>query len=128
MTPYETKNTKTLGLLEKNICDIRIKWPTNKKCIKHWCVDLTTPIELPTNNNENETDIDLLFAWAVFLNQKAYKSSSKPYFTFNYSYLFTQIKNDIKCADLAIVNQETVFYINPEETKFSKKLQILPRK
>ena len=127
MTPYESKNMKTLGLLEKNICDIQIKCPTNKKCIKHRCVDLTTPIELPKNNTENETDVNLLFAGSIFLNQKAYKSGSKPDDTFNYSHLFTHIENDIKCADLAIVNQETVFYINPEVTKFPKKVTNTPK-
>ena len=107
MTPYEAKNMKSLGLLEKNLCDMQTKCPTNKKCVKHRCVDLTTPIELPKNNTENETDVNLLFAGSIFLNQKAYKSGAKLDDTFNYSHLFTHIENDIKSADLAIVDQET---------------------
>ena len=127
MTPYEAKNMKTLGLFEKNVCDIQIKCPINKKCVKHRCVDPFTPIEPPKNNTENETDVNLLFAGSIFLNQRAYKSGAKPDNTFNYNHFFTHIINDIKSADLAIVNQETVFYINPEETKFEKKITNTPK-
>ena len=127
MTPYEAKNMKTLGLFESNVCDLQIKCPINKKCVKHRCVDPITPIEPPKNNTENETDVNLLFAGSIFLNQKAYRSGAKPDNTFNYHHLFTHIINDIKSADLAIVNQETVFYINPEETKFEKKITNTPK-
>ena len=127
MTPYEAKNMKSLGLLDKNVCDIQTKCPTNKICIKHRCVDPITPIELPKNNTENETDVNLLFAGAIFLNQKAYKSGAKLDDTFNYTHFFTHIANDIKSADLAIVDQETVFHINPEETKFPKKVTYTPK-
>lgn len=127
MTPYEAKNMKSLGLKEKNLCDLQIKCPINKKCVKHRCVDFSTPIELPKNNTENETDVNLLFAGSILLNQKAYKSGSRPDNTFNYSHLFTHIANDIKSADLAIVDQETVFHINPEEKIFPKKVINTPK-
>ena len=127
LTAYEAKNMKTLGLLEKNLCDLKTKCPANKKCVKHRCVDLNTPLQLPRNNTENETDVNLLFAGSIFLNQKAYKSGVKLDDSFNYDHLFSHISTDIKNADLAFVQQETVFHIDPEEKKFMKKVTNTPK-
>ena len=127
MTAYEGKNMKALGSQDNNLCDLKKMCPANKKCVKHRCVDLTTPLELPRNSTENETDVNLLFAGSIFLNQKAYKSGVKLDNTFNYDNLFCHISTDIKNADLALVEQETVFHIDPTETKFTKKVTNTPK-
>ena len=127
MTNYEFKNLATLGLQESNLCDLKKLCPTNKKCVKHRCVDISYEIESPKNNPENDTDVNLIFAGAIFLNQKAYKSGERPDDKFNYNHLFTHISKDIKAADLSIVSQETVFHINPEEKKFPKKVTNTPK-
>ena len=127
MTNYESKNMKTLGLQDKNLCDLVKLCPANKKCVKHRCEDITLAIETPKNNTENETDVNLLFAGTVLLGQKAYKSGVRLNDTFNYDHLFLNISKDIKSADLSIIAQETVFHINPEETKFPKKLTNTPK-
>ena len=127
MTEYEVKNTKTLGLFDKNICDVKKKCPLNQKCVKHRCADNSTPIEIPKNNTENEVDVNLLFAGSIFLNQKAYRSGIKTDNTFNYDHLFKHISSDIKSADLSIVQQETIFHIDPGEKKFIKKLTNTPK-
>ena len=127
MTNYESNNIKILGLEENNLCDLKKKCPTNKKCIKHRCVDLSVEIEITKNNTEDETDVNLLFAGAIFLNQKAYKSGTKNDDKFNYEHLFKHISKDIRNADLSIVSQESVFHIDPEEKKFPKKVTNTPK-
>ena len=127
MTLYESKNLKTLGLFDKNTCDFKRLCPTNKKCVKHRCIDITAQIEEPKINTDNETDVNILFAGSIYLNQKAYKSGAKPDETFNYEHLFIHITNDIKSADLSVVGQETVFHINTDEKKFVKKVTNTPK-
>ena len=127
MTNYESKNIKTLGLQDKNLCDLQNLCPANQTCVKHRCVNISLAIETQKNNTENETDVNLLFAGSIFLNQKAYKSGVGLNDTFNYSHLFMNISKDIRSADLSIVSQETVFHINPEEKKFPKKVTNTPK-
>ena len=127
MTNYESKNIKTLGLQDKNLCDLQNLCPANQTCVKHRCVNISLAIETQKNNTENETDVNLLFTGAIFLSQKAYKSGVGLNDTFNYNHLFANISKDINSADLSIVSQETVFHINPEEKKFPKKVANTPK-
>jgi len=117
---------KSLGLSENNICEPNKQCPPNQKCLKHRCVPLSTIIA-KKNNTENEVDINLIFAGSIYLNQKAYKSGVKENDIFNYNHLFTNILNDIKTADLAIVEQGTIFHIMSEEKKFPKKVTNTPK-
>jgi poly-gamma-glutamate synthesis protein (capsule biosynthesis protein) len=121
MTKYESKNFKSLGLLDKNLCSLKKKCPLNKKCVKHRCVDNQTVNEPERNITENENDVNLLFAGAILLNRKALMSGKGANNNFNYDHLFTHISKDIKNANLAIVEQETPFHINPSEKSFPKK-------
>ena len=95
--------------------------------MKYRYIDITEPIEMPKNNTDNETDVNILFAGSIFLNQKAYKSGTKPDETFNYEHLFIHITNDIKSVDLSIVELETVFHINTDEKKIVKKVTNTPK-
>ena len=126
MTNFEIKNMKSLGLSESNICEPNKQCPPNQKCLKHRCVPLSTIIA-KKNNTENEVDINLIFAGSIYLNQKAYKSGVKENDIFNYNHLFTNILNDIKTADLAIVEQGTIFHIISEDKKFPKKVTNTPK-
>ena len=121
MTKYESKNFKSLGLFDKNLCSPKKKCPLNKKCVKHRCVDNQKVIEPERNNTENENDVNLLFAGAILLNRKALMSGIGANNNFNYDHLFTHISKDIKNANLAIVDQETPFHIDPSEKSFPKK-------
>ena len=121
MTKYESKNFKSLGLFDKNICDMKKKCPLNKKCVKHRCVDNEALTEIERKNTENENDINLIFAGSIFLNRKALMSGVDSNNNFNYDHLFTHITKDIKNANLAIVEQETPLHINPSEKSFPKK-------
>ena len=121
MTKYESKNFKSLGLFDKNLCSPKKKCPLNKKCVKHRCVDNQAVIEPERNNTENENDVNLLFAGSILLNRKALMSGIGANNNFNYDHLFTHISKDIKNANLAIVEQETPFHIDPSEKSFPKK-------
>ena len=90
--------------------------------MKYRYIDITAKIERPKINtdNETETNANIFFAVSIYLNQKTYKNDAKPDETFNYEHLFIHIINDIKSADLSIVEQETVFHINTDEKKFKK--------
>ena len=110
-TKFESSHLKELGLLEKNICDLKKKCPANKKCVKHRCVDENTPIEPPKNKTADVDDVHLVFAGGIDLNRKPYLSGLKPDHTVNYDHLFTHINSYIKGADLAVVAQESPFYI-----------------
>ena len=127
MTKFESKNFKSLGLFDKNICGLKKNCPQNKKCIKHRCVDSQTVIEPERNNTENENDVNLLFAGAILLNRKALMSGIRENNNFNYDHLFTHISKDIKNANLAIVDQETPFHIDPTEKNFPKKGMNTPK-
>lgn len=126
MTNFESKNIKSLGLIEKNLCDLNKLCPANKTCVKHRCVNISTPI-LTQNNTENETDVNLLFGGSVYLQNKAYKSGLRANDTFDYNHLFVNLLSDIRTADLAIVEQETPFYINPPDKKYTKKMSNTPK-
>ena len=127
MTKYESKNFKSLGLFDKNICNLKKKCPQNKKCVKHRCVDPQAVPEPERNSTENESDVNLLFAGSILLNKKALLSGIGANNNINYDHLFTHISKDIKNANLAIVDQETPFHINPEEKSFPKKGSNTPK-
>lgn len=110
-TKFESSHLKELGLLEKNICNMQKKCPASQKCVKHRCVDINTPIEPPKNRTADVDDVHLLFAGGIDLNRKPYLSGLKPDHTVNYDHLFTHINSYIKGADLAVVAQESPFYI-----------------
>ena len=118
-TKYESENLKSLGLLEKNLCSFKKRCPSNQKCFKHRCIDKDTPLETRKNKTGNIENIHLLFTGGIFLNKKPYLSGFRPDNTINYDHLFSHLSNYIKSADLAIVPQESPFYI-PEETKIKK--------
>lgn len=125
-TKYESSNLKLLGLYESNICSYLRKCPSNKKCIKHRCVPLDTPIEPPKNRTADIEDVHLIFSGGIYLNQKPYLSGIKPDNTINYDHLFTHVTNYIKSADLAITFQNTPFYIS-EDNRIIKNYKNTPK-
>ena len=125
LTNFEIDNLELLGLSDKNVCDDSIQCLFDKKCLKHRCVVNYTQLDLPRKKGINDTSINLLFAGSIFLNNRAYKSGEKNNNAFNYHHLFNNIKDDIKKADLAVVDQETVFHI--EKSKFKKRVANTPK-
>ena len=115
MTSYEINNMKKLGLYENNICDMIKKCKNNKVCIKYRCVDQNKAIETTKTSKEIEEDVNLIFGGSILLNKKPYMSGYKSDQTFNYDHLFKHISKDIKSADLSVVDQQTVFYIDDKE-------------
>jgi poly-gamma-glutamate synthesis protein (capsule biosynthesis protein) len=115
MTSYEINNMKKLGLYENNICDMVKKCKNNKVCIKYRCVDQNKAIETTKTSKEIEEDVNLIFGGSILLNKKPYMSGYKSDQTFNYDHLFKHISKDIKSADLSVVDQQTVFYIDDKE-------------
>ena len=115
MTTFEMNNMKKLGLYEDNLCSLVKKCKNNKVCIKHRCVEPNTVDETPKTNKEIEEDVHLIFGGSILLNKKPYMSGYKSDKTFNYDHLFKHISKDIKSADLSVVDQQTVFYIDDKE-------------
>ena len=109
-TQYESKNLKSLGLMEKNICNFQKKCPKDKICIKHRCVDKDTQPEPKKIRTGKTEDVHLLFTGSIFLNNKPYLSGFKQDGTINYDHLFSHVSNYIKSADLAIVPQESPYF------------------
>jgi len=118
MTKYEMYNMKKLGLYEDNICSL-VKKCKNKQqvCIKHRCVEPNTVVETQKTSKEIEEDVHLIFSGSIDLNKKPYMSGYKSDKTFNYDHLFKHVSKDIKSADLSVVDQQTVFYIDDKEDK-----------
>ena len=123
-TKYETKNYKRLGLHDKNICADNDDCPAKQECIKHRCVKDEDEVDINKRNNGKNPTVNLLFAGSIFLNNRSYNSGINSNGTFNYNHLFQYIKDDIKKADLAIVDQETIFETN--KTNFVKKVSNTP--
>jgi poly-gamma-glutamate synthesis protein (capsule biosynthesis protein) len=115
LNSLEYNKTKDLGLTDKNLCEDDDDCPAEQECIKHRCVDDEDEVDVNKRNDDEDPSVNLLFAGAIFLNGKAYESGSLPDGSFNYDHLFKNIKDDIKKADLAIVDQETIF---ETETKY----------
>lgn len=118
-TYYEASNLKKLGLLDKNVCNEKLKCKGNFICYQHRCMDILLAKEAqnpkPPVNPNDEEDISLVFSGSIFLNKMPYLSGLKPDNTLNYDHLFTHVSNYIKHADISVALQETVFYINPTE-------------
>ena len=127
MTTFESKNLKELGLLEKNICDLKRKCKTNEKCYKHRCVPINTPPDKPRERTMNQSDAHLVFAGSILLGKLPYLSGVKENNTFDYNHLFTHIQEYIKAADLAAVEQETVFHIPQQGKTFKKGISNTPK-
>ena len=124
LTSLEYNKTKDLGLTDKNICEDDDDCPAEQECIKHRCVDDEDEVDVNKRNDDEDPSVNLLFAGAIFLNGKAYESGSLPDGSFNYDHLFKNIKDDIKKADLAIVDQETIF--ETETKDFVKRVSNTP--
>ena len=124
VTKFELYNLKELGLEDKNVCDFNKPCPSEKKCLKHRCVNSENELDLPRKKRKTDTSVNLLFAGSIFLNGKAYISGIQSNDSFNYDHFFKHIKNDIKNADLAVVDQETVFQTN--KTNFQRRVGNTP--
>ena len=120
----ELKKYEELGLKDKNLCEDDDDCPAEQECIKHRCVDDEDDVEVSKRNEDGDPSINLLFAGSIFLNNRAYDSGCKPDGSFNYDHLFQYIKDDIKKADLAIADQETIF--ETEKKDFVKKVSNTP--
>ena len=120
LSKYESKNLKALGLKPKNICEDDDDCSAEQECIKHRCVEDEDEVDVNKRNEDGDPSVNLLFAGSIFLNGQAYDSGVLPDDTFNYDHLFKNIKDDIAKADLAIVDQETVF--ETDKKNFEKKL------
>ena len=124
LTSLEYNITKVLGLTDKNLCEDDDDCPAEQECIKHRCVDDEDEVDVNKRNDDEDPSVNLLFAGAIFLNGEAYESGSLPDGSFNYDHLFKNIKDDIKKADLAIVDQETIF--ETETKDFVKRVSNTP--
>lgn len=74
VTKFELYNLKELGLEDKNVCDFNKPCPSEKKCLKHRCVNSENELDLPRKKRKTDTSVNLLFAGSIFLNGKAYIS------------------------------------------------------
>ena len=126
-TKFESKNLKELGLYDKDLCSLKKKCPTNKKCVKHRCVDINTPIEYPSKRTGNIDDVHLLFTGNIVLNKKPFLSGIKNKNEINYDHLFTHITKNIKNADLSFVPLSSTFYIESEGKKNVRNGNIVPK-
>ena len=125
LTSYEVKRTTLLNLKDKNMCEDDDDCPAEKQCVKHRCVDDENDAQYNKRNiNNKDPSVNLLFAGSIFLSNTSYDSGVYPDGSFNYDHLFKYIKNDIRKADLAIVDQETMF--ETDKTNFIKKLTNTP--
>jgi poly-gamma-glutamate synthesis protein (capsule biosynthesis protein) len=109
LTDLEVSRAKELGLQEKNACEDDDDCPAEQECIKHRCVDDEDEVSVNKRNTDKDPSVNLLFTGAVFLNGRAYESGSNPDKSFCYDHFFQYIKEDISRADLAVVDQETIF-------------------
>ena len=123
-TNLELNKTKDLGLKDKNICNDNEDCPVEQVCIKHRCVDDEDDVDISKRNEDYDPSVNLLFAGALFLNGRAYESGSNPEKTFNYDHFFQYIRDDIRNADLAIIDQETIF--ETDKKNFIKKVTNTP--
>ena len=62
-------------------------------------------------------DITIVMAGDVLMHDKVIKSGISPDGSYNYDHLFSNVKNEVAAADIAIINQETI--LGGEELKFS---------
>ena len=125
LTSYEVKRTTLLNLKDKNMCEDDDDCPAEKQCVKHRCVDDENDAQYNKRNiNNKDPSVNLLFAGSIFLSNMSYDSGVYPDGSFNYDHLFKYIKNDIRKADLAIVDQETMF--ETDKMNFIKKLTNTP--
>ena len=123
LTKFEKSNTKHLGLKGKDLCEDDDDCSSEKECVMHRCVEDEDEADANKRNEDKDPSVNLLFAGSIFLNNLAYRSGELPDGTFNYDHLFKYILDDIKKADLAVVDQETVFQT---EQKFEKKVKNTP--
>ena len=123
LTKFEKSNTKHLGLKGKDLCEDDDDCSSEKECVMHRCVEDEDEADANKRNEDKDPSVNLLFAGSIFLNNLAYRSGELPDGTFNYDHLFKYILEDIKKADLAVVDQETVFQT---EQKFEKKVKNTP--
>ena len=123
-TSYEVQKSTGLGLKDKNMCEDDDDCPAEKECIKHRCADDEDEAQANKRNLKKDPSVNLLFAGGIFLNNRSYESGAYPDGTFNYVHLFKYIQNDIKKADLAIVDQETIF--ETDKMNFIKKVANTP--
>ena len=123
MTKFESSNAKPFSLKGKDMCEDDDDCSSEKECVMHRCVEDEDEADVNKRNEDKDPSVNLLFAGSIFLNNKAYTSGENPDGTFNYDHFFKYIENDIKKADLAIVNQETVF---ETEKNFEKKVLNTP--
>ena len=106
------------------MCEDDDDCPAEKECIKHRCADDEDEAQANKRNLKKDPSVNLLFAGGIFLNNRSYESGAYPDGTFNYDHLFKYIQNDIKKADLAIVDQETIF--ETDKMNFIKKVANTP--
>jgi poly-gamma-glutamate synthesis protein (capsule biosynthesis protein) len=107
------------------MCEDDDDCPAEKQCVKHRCVDDENDAQYNKRNiNNKDPSVNLLFAGSIFLSNTSYDSGVYPDGSFNYDHLFKYIKNDIRKADLAIVDQETMF--ETDKMNFIKKLTNTP--
>ena len=123
-TNLELNKTEDLGLKDKNLCNDSFDCPVEQECIMHRCVEDEEDLDISKRNEDYDSSVNLLFAGAIFLNGRAYESGLNSDNSFNYDHFFKYIKNDIKKADLAVIDQETIFELN--QSNFSKKLSNTP--
>ena len=123
LTKLEVIKSKELGLQDKNACEDDDDCPAEQECIKHRCVDDEDEVSINKRNEDKDPSVNLLFAGALFLNGRAYESG---YYdnTFNYDHFFKYIQQDIRKADLAVIDQETVF--ETDKSRFVKRVSNTP--
>ncbi len=62
----------------------------------------------PVISTENDGNVSILMAGDVLLHDKVAASGKSDDGSYNYDHMFTNVREDIKAADIAIVNQEII--------------------
>lgn len=68
-----------------------------------------TVTNISTNYNNYDTEVNIKMVGDCLIHSPLYKAARKEDGSYNFDMLFENIKSDIESADLAIINQETIF-------------------
>lgn len=68
-----------------------------------------TVTNISTNYNNYDTEVNIKMVGDCLIHSPLYKAARQEDGSYNFDMLFENIKSDIESADLAIINQETIF-------------------
>lgn len=100
---HEDVNTKVTIKEEK---DDQVITDKNDKIDNSTKENVVNTNEIPTNKSE---EVKLLAVGDNLIHIEVYKSGKGKDGEYNYNHLFAELKEEIKNADIAVINQETIF-------------------